>query len=174
MVVALQQYSKEFLFCIVASGILAVDTFFFLSGFLGAYIFMGKFKSFSLTKILIAYFHRYYRLTPILAVILFFSTYVIYPWTTGPYRQQTVSPNIEDCSKYSWTVILYINNFYPSINDINCFGWTWYLANDMQMFLILPWILVIYISSNLLGTLFIALLFAGNFAATFYTNYHLD
>ena len=44
MIVAIPEYSKQFLFTVVTSGILAVDTFFFMSGFLGAYIFMGKFK----------------------------------------------------------------------------------------------------------------------------------
>ena len=174
MIVAIPEYSKQFLFTVVTSGILAVDTFFFMSGFLGAYIFMGKFKKFSVSKILIAYFHRYYRLTPILAVILYFSTYVLYPLTTGPYRHQTVVPNIENCASYGWTVILYINNFYPSLAQFTCFNWTWYLANDMQMFLILPWVLALYTASNTIGTLFLGLLFAANFAVTFFTNYHYE
>lgn len=144
-----------------------------MSAFLGAYIFLGKFKQFSILKILIAYFHRYYRLTPLLAVILYFSTYVIYPMTTGPYRQQIVQPDIENCKSYGWTVLLYINIYY-SLDKLTCFGWTWYLANDMQMFLILPWVLVLYRASKLAGTIFIVLLFAANFACTFYLNFYYD
>lgn len=87
MIAAISNNSKEFLFTLVPSAVLAVDTFFFMSAFLGAFIFMGKYKHFSLSKIFIAYFHRYYRLTPILAIILYFSTYVIFPLTTGPYRE---------------------------------------------------------------------------------------
>ena len=46
-----------------------------------------------------------------------------------------------------WANLLYINNF-PSIEyvdpeDMSCLGQTWYLANDMQMFLIAPPIIYI-------------------------------
>ena len=35
-------FLKQFLFTLVTSGVLAVDSFFFMSGFLGAYIFLVK------------------------------------------------------------------------------------------------------------------------------------
>ena len=164
------------MFNLVTSGILAVDTFFFLSGFLGAYLFLVKYptksKCLSPIKVLIAYFHRYYRLTPLLAFIVYFSTYVIFPLTSGPVRMGVLEENVEKCKEYGWTTILYINNFYPKLQDFTCFDWTWYLANDMQMFLLLPWIVISYKATKLGGSLFILALYIANFAATFYITYH--
>ncbi len=91
---SLQEYSKEFLFTTVTSGILAVDTFFFLSAFLGAYLFLSKYKHAGLGTVLVAYFHRYYRLTPLLAFILYFSTYVVFPLATGPYHGALIQGNV--------------------------------------------------------------------------------
>jgi peptidoglycan/LPS O-acetylase OafA/YrhL len=44
------------------------------------------------------------------------------------------------CNKYWWTNLLYINNFYPSDNRGGCYAVAWYLANDVQFFILVPWI----------------------------------
>eukprot|EP00475_Leptophrys_vorax_P016692 TRINITY_DN23182_c0_g2_i1.p1 TRINITY_DN23182_c0_g2~~TRINITY_DN23182_c0_g2_i1.p1 ORF type:complete len:291 (-),score=67.92 TRINITY_DN23182_c0_g2_i1:93-965(-) len=41
-----------------------------------------------------------------------------------------------NCQTNWWRDVLYINNFW-SIND-DCVGWAWYLANDMQFFILAP------------------------------------
>ena len=47
------------------------------------------------------------------------------------------------CSSYWWANFLYIQNFYPDGDPNNeCMGWTWYLANDMQMYWLAPLVLV--------------------------------
>lgn len=72
------------------SALFAVDAFFFLSAFLASYLFLKKFP---LTKrcmnpgyIFLAYFQRYYRLTFLLAFVMYFSAFVIYPLASGPGR----------------------------------------------------------------------------------------
>ena len=45
----------------------------------------------------------------------------------------------EDCARNPWVNLLYINNFDGIVeNQGGCLGVTWYLANDMQFFLIAP------------------------------------
>ena len=75
-------------------------------------------------------------------------------WGDGPwaYLQQQVLP--EDgcrgvarsscgCPSYWWTNILYIQNFYPAGDQNNeCMSWTWYLANDMQMYIVSPFVVM--------------------------------
>uniref|UniRef100_A0A914QCN5 Uncharacterized protein n=1 Tax=Panagrolaimus davidi TaxID=227884 RepID=A0A914QCN5_9BILA len=45
----------------------------------------------------------------------------------------------DQCKTYLWKNLLYITNFYP--NEM-CLGHTWYLAADMQMFVLTPIILI--------------------------------
>ena len=117
----ISQFLKEFLFMVVTSGLLAVDTFFFMSAFLGAYIFLVKSpKQFSprmLIEVPIAYFHRYYRLTPLLAFIIYFGAYVIYPLGSGPLGTETADFT-RRCDSYGWADLLYINNFYPKNSEV--------------------------------------------------------
>ncbi len=55
---------------------------------------------------------------------------------------------------------------------MTCFGWTWYLANDMQMFLILPWMVLLYKRSPLVANITMALFYITNFVVTFVVSYH--
>ena len=172
----LVEYMRQFLFMLVTSAVLAVDTFFFMSAFLGAYIFLVKSpKEFSARMFLqvpIAYFHRYYRLTPLLAFIIYFGAYVIYPLGSGPLGNGT-SYLANNCDQYGWTDILYINNFYPKEQYV-CEGQTWYLANDMQLFLLLPWLMIFYRIHKLLGYLAIAACLAANLIVSFYISWHYE
>lgn len=52
------------------------------------------------------------------------------------FNSSVFTPNIRDhitCEKYWWRNILYINNWYP-LQEF-CMIWSWYLANDMQFYL---------------------------------------
>lgn len=123
-------------------------------------------------KVLLIYFQRYYRLTPLLAFTMYFSAFVIYPMASGPAREQLYNFNIEQCKKYGWTNILYINNYYP--DNAACFGWAWYLANDFQMFLLLPWILMLYKFFSLIGIIVLVGLLVANIVCTFIINWHYN
>ena len=102
---------------------------------------------------------------------MYFSAFVIYPLSSGPGKMLIYNNNIENCKQYGWKQILYVENFVGSPSE-QCFGWGWYLSNDMQMFLILPWIIIIYKSLPLLGTLVLGLCFIGNFIATGFIAYN--
>lgn len=58
---------------------------------------------------------------------------------SGPGWPGIVSYMETNCYNYWWSVLLYVQNF---VNPNNvCIGQTWYLAVDMQLFLISPLIL---------------------------------
>lgn len=129
----------RFSFQPVLNGLFSVDSFFFLSGVLVAYLAFRQMKKKGRFPFIHYYVHRYLRLTPTYAFVLFFSWTLINHLAAGPGFSLT-SPN--PCSKYWWTNLLYINNLYPWKVQDECVGWAWYLANDMQFYIISPLVLV--------------------------------
>ena len=100
------KYAHQFLFTTILQGPFSVDVFFFMSAFLGGYVFLKKYpknkRFINPLQVLIAYFHRYYRLTPLLAFTLYFSAFVIYPMTSGPGKMLVYNGNIENCKANGW------------------------------------------------------------------------
>ncbi|VDP41186.1 unnamed protein product [Soboliphyme baturini] len=149
---------------ILLNGSLSVDPFFFLSGMLLTYLWlknvsssMDKIKSWNLW--LKYYLHRYLRLTPVYMIVLAFNADTLRFVTDGPmWSQNGFEPNY--CANSWWTNALYINNF---IHDEECMTWSWYLANDMQFYMLAPIILLLFIrfvptpSFNMLFNVFVLL-----------------
>ena len=68
-------------FYVVIGGLYAVDVFFFLSAFLGAYLMLSKFFRSNWINVPVIYFHRIYRLIfPIGLVICFVLTFYLFFW----------------------------------------------------------------------------------------------
>ncbi|XP_019643423.1 PREDICTED: nose resistant to fluoxetine protein 6-like [Branchiostoma belcheri] len=126
----------EFTFQAVGNAFVSVDTFFFLSGLLTAYLLLRQIKK-SRDKgesvpYWMMYVHRYWRLTMPYAFVLMMWL-CVYPYMfIGPvWPGEALDPV---CGTNWWTNLLYINNV---VNfDHMCMGWSWYLANDMQFFVI--------------------------------------
>ena len=62
---------------------------------------------------------------------------------TGPLWKLTMQESVDNCKKNWWQDLLFINNFTPPGSE-GCLGHLWYLANDMQFFVITPFILWCY------------------------------
>ncbi|VDL82192.1 unnamed protein product [Nippostrongylus brasiliensis] len=133
-------------------GALAVDSFFLLSGLLASYLFFKKLMKDKIIRDaqnplmwLMIYVKRYTRLTPTYAVIMLFDvtlfTYVSY----GPFWRPV---ELQGCRISWWTNFLYLNNFLLQDKEC-CMGWTWYLANDIQLHYIVAPILFIAFAKNI-------------------------
>uniref|UniRef100_A0A914DQ36 Uncharacterized protein n=1 Tax=Acrobeloides nanus TaxID=290746 RepID=A0A914DQ36_9BILA len=111
-----------------------MDSFFFVSGVLLAFIWFKEFKKdkrkvMSVQGWVLFYVHRIVRLTPPYYIAVIFYTYVFRSLTSNMplYLIQGIdqfSPVLY-CQKNWWTNFLFINNL--------CFGQGWYVATDMQM-----------------------------------------
>jgi peptidoglycan/LPS O-acetylase OafA/YrhL len=64
------------------------------------------------------------------------------------------------CRDGWWLNLLYINNFNEDLDREHCIGWSWYLANDMQMFLISPLVIYPFWRWPLIGWIWSAVLLA--------------
>ena len=95
-----RQVVSGFWIQLVYNATLAVDTFFLLSAFLAAYLFLDSFAKQKAAQTTagkkkrepnifawsgLVYFHRYLRLTPLYFVAIMFYTYVIPLVANGPY-----------------------------------------------------------------------------------------
>jgi len=142
---------------IVISSQISVDTFFFLSGFLLAFLTLKEIRSGRL-KVVPAIILRYVRLTPSLALVMmvFYKIWVFLGH--GPF-----APSFQDgidrrCAGSWWSELTYTMNFVPFDSDKVCMGWSWYLGDDMIFFIVSMFLLPVYYRSKLVGWTVIAVL----------------
>lgn len=134
-------WQNDWTFQVIANATVSVDSFFVLSGLLSTYLFFRELQRLggSLRKInwFMFYAHRYWRLTP--PYLLVMATYVcLFQYVyEGPAYPQSPSGIDPECPTSWWRNALYINNLFNDAGG-GCMGWSWYLANDMQFYVISP------------------------------------
>lgn len=125
----------------ISNATYSVDTFFFMTGFLMAYAYLKALKKEkkipSLPTAGVQYcsmvIKRYCRITPayLVTILLAILNFNWYEHVSMYHMSERIACN---CPNYWWRNILYINNFFDW--DELCLVWSWYLANDMQFFMI--------------------------------------
>ncbi|KAK3766954.1 hypothetical protein RRG08_059823 [Elysia crispata] len=87
------------------------------------------------------YFHRFWRLTPPYMLVMMVYITLLHYTGDGPlWPQKSFEP--DECRNNCWSNLLYINNLH-NFGGGMCMGWSWYLANDMQFYVISPAIFLI-------------------------------
>jgi len=104
--------------------------FFFLSGFLLAYILINSKNAKIDWKL---YLHRIIRLYPALLFSYALYVYILPIFGDGP-RFYKLIEILNDCPKLAHYIFTFVYNFRPRGHI--CVDWTWYLANDMQFFIV--------------------------------------
>ena len=159
---AVMDLVSTYKYAFVYSSTLAVDNFFLFSAFLMSHKFLRQLRDAARTPhgirfktFMLLYLHRLLRLYPVLFFALF------YWWCILPYVG--FAPNygkifhFQDSCRSLWPYeIFWLNNFITQGQGA-CIGWTWYLANDMQMFIFCSFILLLYFHHPKLGLLLIGL-----------------
>ncbi|CEM26546.1 unnamed protein product [Vitrella brassicaformis CCMP3155] len=148
------QVVGRFSFQLVVGAFFAVDTFFFLSGFLLAYVAVKHATRMKTrVNVPVAIIHRWVRLSVLYVFVILAWEYLTPYMGNGPrWPQFTVQLHStflsrgkeSACKRYWWANLLYINNFIPHLYGAQCMPWTWYLANDMQFFVVGILIIAIY------------------------------
>ncbi|XP_026315714.1 O-acyltransferase like protein-like [Hyposmocoma kahamanoa] len=123
---------------------MAVDTFFMLSGLMVVYTTVGKFSSMKLLKKLhLFYLNRLVRLYPLLATTVLLQASVVFYMYDGA-MWTLVGFVTEECRTNWWLTLLYVQNFFQPI----CVSHSWYLAIDMQLYVLSPLVLVWVLSGK--------------------------
>ncbi|XP_071495105.1 O-acyltransferase like protein-like [Diadema antillarum] len=164
-------------FLAILNGTYSVDTFFVLSGFLVTYLTLKQIDSKKLNSVLswcLFYFHRWWRLTPVYMVAMGIWALLMPHFGQGFLKEGLGDFVKSFCRRYWWTHLLYFNNLlpFPGSVDESCMGWSWYLANDMQFFIISPLILVILHKNAKAGMALIISLLVVSLSALFGLNYY--
>ncbi|RUS88830.1 hypothetical protein EGW08_003375 [Elysia chlorotica] len=139
----LEEAYKRWTFQAIMNALVSVDTFFALSGLLVTYLVMKELskKPPSGTFFFNFYFHRFWRLTPPYMLVMMVNITLLHYMGDGPlWPQKSFEP--DECRNNWWSNLLYINNLH-NFGGGMCMGWSWYLANDMQFYIISPAIFLI-------------------------------
>lgn len=136
---------------------LAADSFYILSGTLGAYNFMKlkkKFKGKKMWEVMtikeyfMLMFHRLCRIGPCYWLVLFLFTNLMPYMGKGPRWSYEIT-SVDTCKQKWWANALFFSNFYQS--DRMCMPHTYYLVNDFQFALVSPLFLIPLLCKPVLG-----------------------
>ncbi|CAG9332898.1 unnamed protein product [Blepharisma stoltei] len=129
------------------SGTYAVDSFFWLSGLLVGYLLILEINNSKKMNWPMVYIHRYLRIIPLYMFVLLFFWALQKHIGGGPLWFEGDNINA-GCKNHWWTNLLFVNNVVPDWKGSSCLNQSWYLANDMQFFILTPPILYIYHKYN--------------------------
>ncbi|CAF4662624.1 unnamed protein product [Rotaria sp. Silwood2] len=152
--------SQNIAFQLIVSSLFSVDTFFVVSGFLTAILFVRQITKEKLTfrSFILYYIHRYIRLTPTFILVILVSINLTPYFGGGPLYPSKQGFESDGCSHRGWwTSILYIANLFK-IGDM-CLSGSWYLQNDMQFHWIAPLALIPFVIGRQLIAFIVATLF---------------
>lgn len=141
--------TQRWTFQAISNATVSVDTFFLLSGLLVSFLTLREMKQRAgRINWFLFYFHRFWRLTPPYMLIILIYVCLGPYWGEGPFWPDKQGDH-DSCKTSWWTNLLYINNFVDL--DKSCLGQSWYLANDMQFYILSPLILIPLYRSTLMG-----------------------
>jgi len=134
---------------IVKAGNLASDTFFLLSGFFSSMsiyrIFVNS-ENRSIKMVLWMYLRRYIRLFPVFMFGILGATFIMPTLYDSPLSSWS-GPQVRMCEEQWLYCLTYINNYISGFYD-SCMGWLWYIHADMQFYLLVPILFLIYFSKR--------------------------
>lgn len=118
---------------------LFVDTCFVMSGLLVALLELTKAHALGKDRdarstLLPSMVHRYVRLTPSYAMVVFFYATLFWRFGSGPLWDQVIGHESAACAKYWWTNMFYVNNYVDS--DKLCMFQSWYMPCDLHLFFV--------------------------------------
>jgi peptidoglycan/LPS O-acetylase OafA/YrhL len=133
----------------VSAAVYTVPVFFFISGFLQTHSFLHRnerdyMQMFTFKNLAKYYFRKIFRFMPLNILSLLLLVKMMPYLGNGPVWNN-FSQLVEPCNDKWWTNILWINNLYPQNYDDRCLPWTWFVPCYIQLSLLLPIILAIYI-----------------------------
>lgn len=128
------QFYTKFTSMFIINGNVVVQTFFFMSGFLSAYLFMlyrEKERCSNWLFFVKAVIARYMRLVPLLILTIAVHATWLRKLGDGPFWSGFVGVEKKFCRENWWINLLFLNN-YVKVDEM-CVFHSWYLATDFWL-----------------------------------------
>ncbi|XP_008212464.1 nose resistant to fluoxetine protein 6 isoform X1 [Nasonia vitripennis] len=173
---------RNFMFQTISNATFSVDTFFFISGLLVTILFYrsmggsspsdkGNFVRASTNKFAIMILYRFVRLTPSYLFVLGINVIAMkYAMSVTVFSPQIIDHNT--CEQFWWRNALYVNSLYPRTEM--CMLWSWYMANDMQFYVLGIFLLLLSVRYFRAVAATILLLMVSSWFTTFSIAYSND
>lgn len=146
----------DFLFYVQAGTTFYVDWYFCITGFLVTYAMFAtnQVRKNSPALWLYSIFHRYWRLAPMYVLLFWFCRSLFQLTSYGPiWDYGTSNQSVRAiCQRESWLTPITLTPNFLTFHD-ECILPSWYLANDMQFYLVTPLFLVLLAHSSPAGWL---------------------
>lgn len=119
---------------LIINGNIYIQSFFFMSGFLTAYLFMLYRENDKCSNVMFfakAVIFRYLRLMPLFLFMMLLHSTWLYYLGDGPFWEESVLADREHCRENWWINLLMLNNYVdmPKI----CMFHSWYLSADFWL-----------------------------------------
>ncbi len=158
---SLQPFTSDFSKAHLYNAFLAVDIFFFLSGFLICFVLISSIATRLSWKL---YLHRLIRLYPALIVSYCLYCYILPLFAQGPRFYKYLKMVNVDCKEQVPDIFFFFYNYRNE--DYDCTGWVWYVSVDMQFFVITPPIIYILAKWPRIGVCVLLTMLVGSYAST--------
>ena len=127
------------------------DVFLMLSGFVASYILIEQSERMKKMPILGAYIIRYLRIVPSVLVVTLTATFISPLLGDGPLFPILVQHNSQLCRANGWLNLLMLQNFLVPFSEI-CLMFTYHVTVDFQLFLLVPFMIIILMKRPKEGT----------------------
>ncbi|GMS78349.1 hypothetical protein PENTCL1PPCAC_524, partial [Pristionchus entomophagus] len=162
---------------ILFTAVIAVDSFFFLSGLMVVFFWFKTFKSRprqtnSVRGWIMFYVHRIWRLTPPLLINVLFYTYIFKQLLLDTPYNLVEYAWWDKCSWTWWWDVLYVHNYVE--HAYVCTGYSWYLSTEMQIYLFTPLLLIPMALKPVLAITFGSLIMIISTGLNMFMVFHFD
>lgn len=141
----IEDFSAEPSTAIGYGALTAINTMFWLSGFLAGFGLIKLMETNSLSwKASVGL--RVARLLPVLLFCLAFNMFVLPAIGFGPQWGELGTDFTEECSSYWWTNLLGINNVVPELVGNLCYLSSWAVAVNLQLYVLAPLWVLLYVN----------------------------
>mmetsp|Transcript_26326 Transcript_26326/g.47209 ORF Transcript_26326/g.47209 Transcript_26326/m.47209 type:complete len:636 (-) Transcript_26326:32-1939(-) len=135
----------------------AINTIFWLTGFLAGYGMLNMLEQKGRIDWKMAILTRVFRLLPVMAFCMAFNIFILPTIGFGPQWNDVTTDFTDTCSTYWWTNLIVLNNFVPNLEGNLCYFSTWAVAVNLQLFILAPFLVLLYIHKAKIFTIVAAL-----------------
>ena len=112
------------------------------------------------------YFDKFMRWVPLVGLNIAIFSFLTPYLGSGPFWNDTTSAYTANCQAHWWQNLLFIRNLFSGSQVNNCMWWLFYIQIEAQLFVITPFILMLFWYSRKAGITLILVLMAASYALT--------